>query len=93
MPCVQAAAFERVAAACVIPFKHTHAHVMRVQPFGSYANGLSLAESDIDIVITGILQPDDERGGKTHADFQRVHACIVLSYMSMRMQGLCSGCC
>lgn len=37
---------------------------MRVQPFGSYANGLSLAESDIDVVITGILVPDDERGGR-----------------------------
>lgn len=62
--CLQAAAFERVAAACAVPFRGTHASVMRVQPFGSYANGLSLAESDIDVVIIGILEPDDERGGE-----------------------------
>lgn len=34
-----------------------------MQPFGSYANGLSLAASDIDVVITGVTYPDDGRGG------------------------------
>ena len=37
--------------------------LLNVQPFGSYANGLSLAASDIDVVITGVAYPDDGRGG------------------------------
>lgn len=37
--------------------------MVNVQPFGSYANGLSLAASDIDVVITGVTYPDDGRGG------------------------------
>ena len=37
--------------------------MVNVQPFGSYANGLSLAGSDIDVVVTGVAYPDDGRGG------------------------------
>lgn len=37
--------------------------MVHVQPFGSYANGLSLAASDIDVVVTGVTYPDDGRGG------------------------------
>lgn len=60
---LQAAAFERIKPACLSPFPRTQYDMVHVQPFGSYANGLSLAASDIDVVITGVMYPDDGRGG------------------------------
>lgn len=59
----QAAAFERIKPACLAPFPRAQYALVHVQPFGSYANGLSLAASDIDVVITGVTYPDDGRGG------------------------------
>lgn len=60
---LQAAAFERIKPACLAPFPRAQYAMVHVQPFGSYANGLSLAASDIDVVITGVTYPDDGRGG------------------------------
>ncbi len=45
------------------PFPRSQYALVNVQPFGSYANGLSLAASDIDVVITGVTYPDDGQGG------------------------------
>ncbi len=61
--CLQAAAFERIKSGCLAPFPRSQYALVNVQPFGSYANGLSLAASDIDVVITGVTYPDDGRGG------------------------------
>ncbi len=61
--CMQAAAFERIKSGCLAPFPCSQYALVNVQPFGSYANGLSLAASDIDVVITGVTYPDDGRGG------------------------------
>ena len=60
---MQAAAFERIKSGCLAPFPRAQYALVSVQPFGSYANGLSLAASDIDVVITGVAYPDDGRGG------------------------------
>ena len=38
--------------------------MLQVVPFGSYVNGLQMHSSDCDMVVTGVLQPDDEKGGK-----------------------------
>lgn len=59
----KAAAFERVKAGCLASFSRSQYAMVNVQPFGSYANGLSLAGSDIDVVVTGVAYPDDGRGG------------------------------
>lgn len=59
----KAAAFERIKSGCLAPFPRSQYALVNVQPFGSYANGLSLAASDIDVVITGVTYPDDGRGG------------------------------
>ena len=91
---LQAAAFERIKPACLAPFPRSQYALVHVQPFGSYANGLSLAASDIDVVITGVTYPDDGRGGmspqllrsscklwlvSTDVTFSRsVHSLIVL---------------
>jgi len=61
--CLQAAAFERIKSGCLAPFPRSQYALVNVQPFGSYANGLSLAASDIDVVITGVTYPDDGQGG------------------------------
>ena len=61
--CLQAAAFERIKSGCLAPFPRSQYALVNVQPFGSYANGLSLAASDIDVVITGVTYPDDGWGG------------------------------
>lgn len=34
-----------------------------VQPFGSYVNGLGTADSDLDLVVTGVVQPCDPAVG------------------------------
>lgn len=36
-----------------------------VEVFGSFANGLSTWNSDVDIVVTGLLEPDRSTGGKS----------------------------
>ena len=38
--------------------------MLQVVPFGSYVNGLQMHSSDCDVVVTGVLKPDDEKGGK-----------------------------
>ena len=38
--------------------------MLQVVPFGSHVNGLQMHFSDIDMVVTGVLEPDDEKGGK-----------------------------
>lgn len=38
--------------------------MLQVVPFGSHVSGLQMHFSDIDVVVTGVLQPDDEQGGK-----------------------------
>lgn len=65
---LQAAAFERIKPACLAPFPRDQYAMVHVQPFGSYANGLSLAASDIDVVITGVTYPDDGCGGTPALD-------------------------
>ncbi|KAL0029270.1 hypothetical protein WJX79_006844 [Trebouxia sp. C0005] len=59
----KAAAFDRIKSGCLAPFPRSQYALVNVQPFGSYANSLSLAASDIDVVITGVTYPDDGRGG------------------------------
>lgn len=35
-----------------------------VEVFGSFANGLSTWNSDVDLVITGLMEPDKSTGGR-----------------------------
>ena len=36
----------------------------RVEPFGSHVHGISLAGSDLDVVVTGLVEPRDPRAGE-----------------------------
>ena len=72
---MQAAAFERVKAGCLASFSRSQYAMVNVQPFGSYANGLSLAGSDIDVVVTGVAYPDDGRGGTC----KTLSSCVVVA--------------
>lgn len=47
----------------------------QAMPFGSYANGLSLHSSDIDIVILNLIEPEDPNtGGAPHHSSPHKHA-------------------
>ena len=35
---------------------------MQVEPFGSYASGLGTRNSDVDIVLLGLMEPNPTRG-------------------------------
>jgi hypothetical protein len=48
----------------------------RVQPFGSFVSGLSTWDSDVDIVITGLVDPSPITGGFTQADKRMVAKCL-----------------
>jgi len=76
--CLQAAAFERIKSGCLAPFPRSQYALVNVQPFGSYANGLSLAASDIDVVITGVTYPDDGRGGALFTSCPSSSAILLL---------------
>lgn len=39
--------------------------LLQVQTFGSFANGLGMHSSDLDLVVTGLLAPDHPRNGGT----------------------------
>jgi non-canonical poly(A) RNA polymerase PAPD5/7 len=45
---------------------------VRVAPFGSFVSGLGTWDSDIDLVITGLLEPDRVTGGFAPADKRKV---------------------
>eukprot|EP00798_Chlamydomonas_sp_ICE-L_P005147 gene5147-34957_t len=49
-------------------------HKVRVQVFGSFANGLSTWNSDVDLVVTGMMEPDRLTGGYDVTDRGRVAA-------------------
>ena len=36
----------------------------RVEAFGSHVHGISLAGSDLDVVVTGVVEPRDPRAGE-----------------------------
>ncbi len=39
------------------------ARKVQVEVFGSFANGLSTWSSDVDLVVTGLVEPDRVTGG------------------------------
>ena len=41
----------------------THYPDLKVQPFGGFANGLGTKRSDVDIVLTGMFNPEGPQGG------------------------------
>eukprot|EP00195_Chlamydomonas_chlamydogama_P017015 CAMPEP_0202894832 /NCGR_PEP_ID=MMETSP1392-20130828/4140_1 /ASSEMBLY_ACC=CAM_ASM_000868 /TAXON_ID=225041 /ORGANISM="Chlamydomonas chlamydogama, Strain SAG 11-48b" /LENGTH=516 /DNA_ID=CAMNT_0049579635 /DNA_START=427 /DNA_END=1974 /DNA_ORIENTATION=- len=47
---------------------------LKVEVFGSFANGLSTWNSDVDLVVTGLLEPDRVTGGYDMSDRGRVTA-------------------
>ncbi|KAG2500643.1 hypothetical protein HYH03_001410 [Edaphochlamys debaryana] len=51
-----------------------NARAVELQVFGSFANGLSTWQSDLDLVITGVMEPDRVSGGYEPADRARITA-------------------
>lgn len=49
---------------------------IRLQPFGSFVNGLSTWNSDIDLVVTGIVQPSSLTGGFEPGDKRLVSTAL-----------------
>ena len=47
---------------------------IKVEVFGSFANGLSTWHSDVDLVVTGLFEPDRATGGYSGGDKGRVTA-------------------
>ncbi|MEW5307286.1 MAG: hypothetical protein WDW36_009693 [Sanguina aurantia] len=57
---------------------------VEVHVFGSFANGLSTWTSDVDLVVTGMLQPERSTGGYELADRGRVSARLKAIADSLR---------
>eukprot|EP00775_Hariotina_reticulata_P011452 gene11452-11598_t len=53
----------------------THQHV-KVQPFGSFVNGLSTWNSDVDLVVTGLVKPSRITGGFSRNDKRLVYRAL-----------------
>jgi predicted nucleotidyltransferase len=53
----------------------THQHV-KVQPFGSLVNGLSTWNSDVDLVVTGLVKPSRITGGFSQKDKRVVYRAL-----------------
>ncbi|GIL79163.1 hypothetical protein Vretimale_16704 [Volvox reticuliferus] len=51
-----------------------NARQVELQVFGSFANGLSTWNSDLDLVVTGIMEPDRVSGGYEPADRAKITA-------------------
>eukprot|EP00878_Enallax_costatus_P008207 GHUV01008580.1.p1 GENE.GHUV01008580.1~~GHUV01008580.1.p1 ORF type:complete len:544 (+),score=136.06 GHUV01008580.1:826-2457(+) len=49
---------------------------VRVQPFGSFVNGLSTWNSDVDLVVTGLAKPSRITGGFSHNDKRLVYRAL-----------------
>lgn len=63
-----------VAAATKRSFEGTSG--IRVQPFGSFVNGLSTWNSDVDLVVTGLAKPSRITGGFSQNDKRLVYRAL-----------------
>ncbi|WIA23026.1 hypothetical protein OEZ86_009941 [Tetradesmus obliquus] len=59
---------------------------IRVQPFGSFVNGLSTWNSDVDLVVTGLAKPSRITGGFSHNDKKVVYRALDRIAAALRKQ-------
>lgn len=51
--------------------------MVQVQTFGSFANGLGMHSSDLDLVVTGLMEPDSPQTGGALQTLLTLHMLIL----------------